>query len=130
MLPIGPPPKSTQPVSPPVRSTLSFAFAKIVGESDTPAVPKLLLHRCAPELSSRARATSLAPTLVSGPPPRSTVPENERLTRTSPEGKSHAPRPGTSIVLFHAQAPEASNLASSVLSTALVIGPQPRSIVP
>src|SRR5262245_25090543 len=74
---MGPPPKSTVPLSAPRTSTPFATSAKTLPDTDAPGPPKLLLQTCPPVApSSRAIARSFVPALVSAPPPKSTVPLN------------------------------------------------------
>src|SRR6266849_1310099 len=48
--------------------------------------PKRLAHRYVPEAEYLATNTSAKPALVSGPPPKSTVPQKDPATTTLPSG--------------------------------------------
>jgi hypothetical protein len=130
--PTAPQPKSTAPLRPTESASPPVLVAPMAETPLTlaPLAPKLALQTKLPEGSSLAMARSDVPMLVSGPPPKSTVPEKVVASSTFSAGSTEKAVEAGSALLQR-QAPVASRSVSTVLVTeAVPTVPQPWSTVP
>ena len=110
------PPRVAESTSPPVLVARTDEMPLTLA----PAAPKLLLQSRLPDGSSLAIARSLVPALVSGAPPKLTVPVKVVASRTFSDGSSEMESEG-GRALLHRQAPVVgSRWVSTVLVTPAV----------
>src|SRR5256884_3661951 len=90
---MGPPPKSDPPPAVPISTTLPLLSTATPFPASFMPPPNALDHRGSPAAEYFARKISVAPALVMGPVPKSTVPLNFPVTSTLPLPSTATARP-------------------------------------